>query len=218
MGLRSGVPLALLCVDTIGGTHRLIWVCGWMCGFYFAATRAVIDAQTLLRCTVHLAHPPSPNNSSLTSSVVGAAPLAFHVHAPTDPALLPVSTHQAVAGESLETACQRVWASRIEKQSLQLGGPIARVDVIEASDHTTMTWGVLLTIDHAFCDGQSIGHVCHQLLSAVTNTKIGGAVVPGAGAVWQPAFEVAAGDASTISPDTLKKRMAGARVCDCVGG
>ena len=72
-------------------------------------------------------------------------------------------------------ACKSVWSQHVEKsdtkvrdlprlsfqlrsQSTQLNAPVARIDVVSCANGSACT-GILVTCEHAFCDGRSISHV-----------------------------------------------------------
>ena len=107
----------------------------------------------------------------------------------------------------------KVWSSKIEKTPLQIGYPVASVTVISSSASSSSA--ILVTCEHAFCDGQSIGTLCHHLLLLLSGESTIQALSfvpsdsnspPSALALWGPSFEAAC---QPRSPENLSMRMAG---------
>lgn len=176
--------------------------------------RAVADLAALhpvLRCCLQRAHARS-GAVSVTNPLVlrvdDTLRVPVHRHAPpaaTDAAVQAVEAASAVhsdggAAASSVTAAvaalawQHMWAL-IEKRPLQLDQPLAAIDVMAVRDVTVL----VLSCEHAFCDGISLSTAAHALLAfmAAAHERTSGSVGTDApveitARVWGPPCEVAA--------------------------
>jgi hypothetical protein len=108
--------------------------------------------------------------------------------------------HQ-VAEQNLENECEKIWANEIEKEPLQFGKTLARVDFVRGRNDCA----IMLSCEHAFCDARSLTHLCHQMLQLLGGTNLKERVQ------WAPSFEFASGglDPNLVSPRKLALRMEG---------
>jgi hypothetical protein len=178
-----------------------------------AAVASLAAAHPVLRCT--LVSVPTAAEGPAPAAAARRLSLRVIDGAGGGSAAVPVHVHTAPCGAEAGAAAQAVWREQIEKASLALGAPLARVDLVVLGDQQQFHEGgggaggggvgagggtsgahrcvVMLTVEHAFCDGQSIAHALHELLGALAAARagdgVGKLVAP---PVWGPSFEAAA--------------------------
>ncbi len=112
---------------------------------------------------------------------------------------LAVETKEHEAVGDVESACEAIWASEIEKTPLEFGAPLARVDVVSGATDSA----IMLTCEHAFCDAKSMSHLCHEVMHLLG----GGEQLPPA--MWSQPFEAACGG---LNPMLLLEEKLKARI------
>lgn len=120
---------------------------------------------------------------------------------------IPINTHSGVSWKD-------VW-KQVERSPLLLGQPFLRIDLISqlvVDEHSSVEQkssaasALIVTCEHAFCDGQSLSHLCHDiLLNLSTTTVVGFGAHPSKEPVWGPSFESACG-ANDDTPERLELR------------
>jgi hypothetical protein len=130
------------------------------------AVASLAASQPLLRCVMVQSGP------EVLLQVVDTTVLPVRMHPVWDDAHRP---------DAIEAAWLRVWEACIEKAPLELGAPLCRVDAVVGRQQ----WALLVTVEHAVCDGVSIAQLCHRLL-----LRLAGGTLPSSSTL-APAFEVA---------------------------
>ena len=124
---------------------------------------------------------------------------------------LPLIDHGCcdTVGADINEAWSRIWTEQIEKEPLKLGQSIARFDIVSVVNNNDgeIETALMVTCEHAFCDGQSISYLCHQLLWFLGSSSTPLTSAPQT--CWGPSFESACGNPSLLPPDRLEMRMSG---------
>jgi len=159
---------------------------------------------------VQLLHPVLRSKVILSTSSSNDSPCKKFVLEVDESVRLPLIDHGFcdTIGADINEAWSRIWTEQIEKEPLKLGQPLARFDIVSVNNNDSeIETALMVTCEHAFCDGQSISHLCHQLLwflgsssTPQTNVSL---------TFWGPSFESACGNPSLLPPDRLALRMSG---------
>lgn len=168
------------------------------------AVKILQKTQVMLRCKVTIQEPQS-QHSTLPLGSKSHLEEKFQLVV-DDNVKIPTNEYEVDAATCgpMEDVCNKVWSSQIEKNPLAIGQSIARVDIITDKVSKTVG-GLLLSCEHAFCDGQSLGHLSHTLMQILENMKRNVnnnnhqqqqphqrvLTIPGSGEKWQASFEAA---------------------------